>query len=387
MKRSWGYLILMVAFIMAACNPPTPQTIKIGGIFDLTGATSDVGMPYADGIRDCIAYFNARGGINNRPIELIYEDYAYNIPRAEEIYNRLVKEERVVAILGWGTGDTEALRPKVAADKIPFMSASYAESLADVSQAPYNFLISVTYSDQMRIALRYIIEQWTDSSRKPRVAFFYSDTAFGKSPIQAGKDYAAAHGLEVIDVPFVPLTVQDATSQLQVAAAGGADYGIINQTANATATIVRDARRLGLKLQFIALNWGTDEKVLALAGPAGEGLLGTSPFAFPYEDIPAMAEIRAALQTLGKEAELDIRYIQGWTTARVLLAGVEQAGANPTGESVRRALETLTAYDTGGVTAPLTFSPTRHKGTVALKIYQIRNGRWEPITDYIEATR
>lgn len=390
MKLQLVRLIIITGLVigfLAGCKPAAPQTIKIGGIFDLTGATSDVGIPYADGIRDYVAYVNGRGGVNGKQVELIYEDYAYNVPRAEELYGRLVKEHHVIAILGWGTGDTEALRPKIAADKVPLMSASYSENLADIGQAPYNFLIGVTYSDQMRIALRYITEHWTDASRKPRVAFFYNDTAFGKSPIQAGRDYAAVHGIEVVPDQIVALAAQDATAQLQAASDAGADYGIIQETANATATIIRGARQLNLKLQLIALNWGTDEKVLALAGKSGEGLLGTSPFAFSYEDVTGMTEMRAAVQSMGKDASsLNLRYVQGWTTARVLLAGIEKAGQNPTGESVRRALETFAAYDTGGITAPLTFSPTRHKGALMLKIYQAKNGRWEPVTDYIEAT-
>jgi branched-chain amino acid transport system substrate-binding protein len=382
-------LIAILIFALGtACQPAAPQTIKIGGIFDLTGATSDVGINYANGIRDYVEYINSKGGIGGKQVELIYEDYAYNIPRAEELYGRLVKENKVVAILGWGTGDTEALRPKVAADKIPFMSASYAESLADINQAPYNFLIGVSYSDQMRIALRYIADNWTDTSRKPRVVFLYNDSAFGKSPIQDGKDYAAAHGIELLTDQIVALTAQDATEQLKaIEAEGGADYGIIQQTANATATIVRSAQQMGLKTRFIALNWGTDEKSIALAGQAGEGMLGTSPFAFPYEDVPGMVALRAALQTANKDTtKLDIRYVQGWTSAQVLLAAVEKAGANPTGPSVRQALETLTNYDTGGITASLTFSSSNHKGALALKIYQVKNGQWEPISDYIEAT-
>lgn len=53
------------------------------------------------------------------------------------------------------------------------MSASYSEELTIIETAPYNFLIGVTYSDQMRVALRYILDSWTDTPRLPRVAFIY----------------------------------------------------------------------------------------------------------------------------------------------------------------------------------------------------------------------
>lgn len=375
-------------FAVSGCQNSAKETINIGGLWDLTGSTSDAATPYSDGERAYIEYINAKGGINGQTVVLSYEDYAYNIPRAEEVYDRLVNDHRVVAILGWGTGDSLALRPRVAKDKIPFFSCSYDEDLTKSVSTSYNFMIGVTYSDQMRIALRYINEQWTDKTRRPRVAFFYNDTPFGLSPIQVGRDYAAAHGIEIVGEQIVALSALDAKAQIIAAnSKGEADFAIINETSGATATIVRSAYQLGVKTKFIALNWGVDETVLRMLGDAGEGLLGTAPFAFPYENLPGMDEIRAALKLLGKDEKvLNLRFVQGWVTAKVLMAGVERAGKNPTGEKIRRALESMDSYDTGGVTAPISFSPTRHKGATKLKIYQIKNGRWEPVTDYIEAT-
>ncbi|MGH2801577.1 MAG: ABC transporter substrate-binding protein, partial [Thermoleophilaceae bacterium] len=40
--------------------------IKIGGIFDLSGPTSDVGVAYADGIKDRVAQVNEEGGVEGR---------------------------------------------------------------------------------------------------------------------------------------------------------------------------------------------------------------------------------------------------------------------------------------------------------------------------------
>ena len=48
--------------------------IKIGGIFDITGATSDVGADYAVAAKDAIAYINANGGVNGRSIEIVAND-------------------------------------------------------------------------------------------------------------------------------------------------------------------------------------------------------------------------------------------------------------------------------------------------------------------------
>ena len=140
--------------------------IKIGIIADLTGPTADVGKPYNEGMLGYVDWLNAKGGVGGRKIEAMSNDYAYQVPAAEELYKKYVAEG-AVAIQGWGTGDSEALRTKVASDKVPFMSASYAEVLTDPAASPYNFVVAPTYSDQMRVALNWIAKDSGGRHRSP----------------------------------------------------------------------------------------------------------------------------------------------------------------------------------------------------------------------------
>ncbi|CAN5123272.1 hypothetical protein BH18CHL2_BH18CHL2_11090 [soil metagenome] len=88
-------LLVTFGLLVAACGGGTggagtntgggtaaKPAVKVGGIFDLTGATSDVGVPYADGIKDFVAFINESGGAGGHQIQLISDDYAYQIPRA-----------------------------------------------------------------------------------------------------------------------------------------------------------------------------------------------------------------------------------------------------------------------------------------------------------------
>jgi len=115
-----------------AASAQAQQEIKVGGIFDLTGITSDVGKPYAQGVRDAVAWTNENGGINGKKIRLIDVDTGYKIPEAVATYKRMAGDEKVIMINGWATGDTEALKGQVAQDKIPYVSASFSA----ISQTP-----------------------------------------------------------------------------------------------------------------------------------------------------------------------------------------------------------------------------------------------------------
>src|SRR5882672_947877 len=96
---------------------PAGDDIVVGILADLTGATADVGKPYNEGMLAYIDSLNSQGGIKNRKINALSEDYAYKVPNAEEKYKKYV-QAHAVAIQGWGTSDSEALRPKVKADEL-----------------------------------------------------------------------------------------------------------------------------------------------------------------------------------------------------------------------------------------------------------------------------
>ena len=378
--------ILIISLTFACSTKEDSSEIRIGGMFALTGPTHEICIPYADGIRNCIDHINEEGGINGRRVKLIEIDYGYLIPRARKAYKILVKDEKVHVILGWGTGDTELLRPEVAKDKIPFMSGSYSSELGILEEAPYNFLIGVTYSDQIRIALRYVLEQWKGRSGKPRVAFIYNDTAFGRSPIADGRSYAASHGIEVVAEEIVALDAFEARDQLLTIKEKNADYAIIQETAWAASVILKDARKLGLKTKFIGLNWCVDEKLVALAEESAEGFLGVIPFLFTDETIPGVCEISEYNRRRGIDIEGYIhRYVQGWATAKVMAEGIRRAGDDLSGPGIRKGLESIHNYSTGGITAPVTFTPENHKGTDELRLGQVKDGRWRIISDYLSA--
>jgi branched-chain amino acid transport system substrate-binding protein len=385
---SISFILLLVLGVMAGCSSGEKTsgdekgTIKIGGLFDLTGGTGDVGTPYAEGEKAYFEHLATKGLVNGYKLELIGDDYAYKIPEAQKLYQKLKSKDKVSAVLGWGTGDTEALRSLVAADKLPFISASYSENLKDLDESPYNFLAAATYSDQARSAIKWIKDNHTGGT--PTLAFVYNDTAFGKSPIEDAKAFAAELGVEVVDEQIVELSALDATSQLLNMEKKNPDYAIIQQTWGATATILKDAKKLGIDTQFIGLNWATGEGLLPIAGDAAEGFIGVVTHAFPYEDLEGMADIKAYLESKGKTLEdINQKFVQGWVAASIIVEGVKLADDPTSGEGIRKGLEKISNLEFGGLAAPISFSAENHAGTNQIRLAEVKNGKWEVFTDYI----
>jgi branched-chain amino acid transport system substrate-binding protein len=352
--------------------------IKVGIIADLTGATGDVGTPYNQGMLAYIDYLNADGGIEGREIEALSNDYAYEVPQAEQLYNQYVNDD-VVAIQGWGTGDTEALSQSVANDELPFMSGSFAEPLTDPEEAPYNFVVAPTYSDQMRIALNWIAE---DAGGASEVAVFHHDSPFGQAPVGDGEAWVSEQGLDLgYQAYAMPGGQANYVGLLSQAQSQGAKYIVIQNVASPAAQVARDIADQGLDMKIVCLNWCANELFIDTAGAeAAEGHVLIQPFAPMSSEKEGHAVIAEYLEEQGQDPEaVGTSYVQGWYVMHVMAEGMRHTiseGEELTGPNLRTALETMGAIDTGGVVGEgaVEFSEESHRGSSGTGIYQAQDG-------------
>ena len=358
------------------------EPILIGSLADLSGPTSDVGTPYSEGVRGYVEWRNEQGGIAGRPIELLWEDYQYDVGVAERLYTDL-SAQGVVAIQGWGTADTEALRGHVNADEIPFMSASYSEELTHLEETPFNFIVATSYSDQMRIALRWIHEQDPGAE----VAVFHNDSPFGLSPVADGEAYIEENGLDLgYHVEVMPGGATDFIGELRRVAGNGVSYVIVQNVESPAALLAGDIADQGLDIQHVLLNWSGGELFIDLAGDNAEGAVSVQPWTPISVEVQGQDEPRAFLEAQGEELS-SLHYTQGWWKMALLADAIEsivEAGDEVTGPAIRDALASVENFDTQGVSLPITLTPRedgRRTGMVCSPLWTVEGGEWTPLVD------
>lgn len=383
----WVAVLMIAVLALAGCggsggSSGSKDPVKLGAIFDLTGATSDVGVPHAEGVRAYIDFVNSKGGVGGRQIKLFEVDYAYKTDKAVEAYNKLTKQDGVIAVMGWGTGDTEAMKEKIASDKIPYISGSYSEQLIDPAKTPYNFIVAATYSQQARILL-----DWAKTKKaNAKVGIIFHDSAFGRSPVEDAKKYAQQIGLTWAGEAALAGNAADATTQVLDLANKGAEFVLIQNVTAGSTLVLKAAKSQGLlgKMQFMGLPYSVDENLIKAAGDASEGFVGTPAFFFPYESGKGVQEAVDYAKSKGKKIEdLNQKWIQGWSFGRIMVEVIKKSGDNPSGETLRKSFESLKDYDLGGLGAPLTFTDKDHGGAKKGRIYQVKSGKWAPLGDLI----
>ena len=379
--KSWLSVVATVGALLvpAARGGAAEEPVKLGAIFDQSGPTADAGTPWSEGVRDYVSWHNARPD-RGKTVDLRWQDFGYKPALAEQLYQQFVSDG-VVGFIGWGTADTEALRPRANADKIPFMSGSYPETLTAPEQTPYNFVDGTTYSDQLRVTLQWIAKQ--AAGKHTEVAVFHHDSPFGTSPLEDGRNYIAQHNLDLgYKTSAMPAGATDYIAQLEQAKSQGAAYVVVHNVASPAAKLARNLADGKYGMQMVCLNWCGSELLVKLAGPAAEAVAAVMPFAPPSVDAAGMDAMKEYLAGEGKKLEdQGVHYVQGWyTMAAMVTAAVTATEAK--GPAIRQQLESSDGVDTGGVsTGPIRFKPDSHKGMNGARLFKVKGGQWEPLTE------
>jgi branched-chain amino acid transport system substrate-binding protein len=397
---------LAVVFLVGFSTVAVAKTIRIGGIMDTTGATSDVGKDYALGMAEAFHYMNDAGGVNGKKIKYTWFDYGYRIPEALTKY-KLLKRMKVVAIMGWGTGDTESLSPTVNKDKLPYVSASYSAHLTRPVDwtdkggkkhigTAYNLFFSSDYSTNARACLTaWFDKKWPKNAdygkRKPRVACCYMfPSPYASAPIKAIKDHAVMLGFEVGPDQDVSLFAIDTKSQIMALKKFNPDVIWHGNTTMSVSATIRDAYALGLKAAHIINNWGFDENLPRLAGDAvnakdGVVAMGATPIKFfgqPSDNMDKVVQYAKKYNPGIPASKRLNRTPQAWGDALVLWEAMKRAdkAGDLTGPGImKKGFETMKNFHIGLGAGDVTYTPTDHRAATACLVQEWKDGKFQEV--------
>jgi branched-chain amino acid transport system substrate-binding protein len=386
-------VISLVVGLTASWAFGQAQEVRLGALQDTTGATSDVGKDEALGVREAAQYYNDTGGINGKKIRLFQYDYGYRVPEAVTTYKRFRDYDKVVMVLGWGTGDTEALSPTVNADKMPYLSSSFSGHLCDPKKTPYNFVYGTDYSTNARGAITYWFEEvwkkdpkWKalrEKGAKPKFVCFYDFASpYASAPIKAIKDQAALLGFETGPDANISLTALDTKSQVIATKGFGANLVWHGNTTMSVSAALKDAYALGLGADHIINNWGFDENLPKLGGAASEGAIGLIACALFIDEYPAKKKVLEYAKKLNPGIPLEnrlIRTVQGWVKVTLAVEAMKKAdkAGKLNGPGIKDAFESFRDWpglkEFGGQL--VTITPTDHRYSSIVRVGRVIKGK------------
>ncbi len=382
--------LTLLAATMLVGTAQAEDKVFVGHLVDYTGPTAFVGKSYGPGVSDALKFINANGGIDGTAIEVETVDYAYKVPEAIANYKRW-KDKGMVAMQGWGTGDTEALISFVARDEVPVYSASYSAHLTDPTganpntkkPAPYNFFYGASYSDSCRALAKWAADDAkTKGIENPIFLHTGDNHPYPNAPKKACAEYAAELGMTVANPVVVPLKPGDFKAQCLTIKESGAQYVFMGNLGGSVVSLLKSCGTVGVEANYMGNVWAGDYKTVESS--EAEKIIFPSSTPFYGQDVPGMATVEAILE--GGSGEVGDKpthhYIRGICSAFYMKEAMEWAKANGgiTGANIKKGMyakKDWVPVGLEGVCLPSNWSDTDHRGlmTVAINQGSFDNGK------------
>lgn len=358
------------------------KEIIIGGSIPMSGVFSFAGIGIHAGIQDYVKIINDSGGIEGYKLRYVPEDSGYKVDVSVAAFKKITSQNKVDFYYGDSTGFSKTINPELnRMDSILMSGASFATELNDPEKYPYQFLAGPDYTEMFSILLRYIAQE------KPgaKVAFVYSDTEFGRDPIEASRKVAEDLGLKVALELMTPPGSVDVSTETAKMRRAKPDYTIFHGYILAPIPeFIEQARKMGLDTKFMGTFWTMDNSTVMQMGDVGDGFMGVMPYRYYYDE-SAPAPMLEKIREMRPEYQ-NVPYIQGFLSAMLYTESARRVlaeGKELTAENMKAALNTIKDFDTGGlIGVPITISGN---SIPVGRIYQAdaSKGQMVPVSDWI----
>jgi len=345
-----------VSLCIVACSTRCVAQIYIGQTAGFTGAAASGVKEITDGAKLYFDYINASGGIGGQKIELISLDDSFDPALAAQNARRLVTERGVIALfLTRGTPHTQAVLPVLAQYHIALVAPSTGAMILHTPVNPYVFNVRATYQREAEKAAQFLA-----TVSLSRIGIFQSDDSFGADAIQGALKGLREAQIEPAFVATFDREKPDLNKMVAAVEKTDPQAVIFIGSANTVAEGIKAIRKAGSKAQVVTLSNNASGGFIKSLGAFGRNTIVSQVFPFERSlGTPIVKEAIALASTAG-HTEVTPAVLEGFAAAKVLVAGLRQAGPNPNREKLLNALNGLRRLDIGGMV--LNYSPSNHTG-------------------------
>ena len=321
-KKLIGIILLVILGIIVLnifySSSKTTDEIKMGAILPLTGIASLDGQNEKQGIDLAVEEINQAGGINGRPIKIIYEDDQTDSKRTVLSLSKLAEIDKVTIVIG-GTWDilANAIIPEATKKKIVVLSPSALSDTLE-QESPYFFSVHSPVAVNQEI-----FEQYLKDNNAKTAAILNVNNPWGIAHKNAFKKAAANTGVDILEErTIMGFDNNDIATDMTLIKAKNPDMIFVTLNFNDMALFGKKRVELDIKSKILAhFNFVNTIKRGMLSRELGEGVT-----IFQYSE-PSESFIKKFKEKYGKvpEAYSDVAY----DTIYILKEVIEKEGVEP----------------------------------------------------------
>ena len=349
----------LAAAFVAACLWLSParaaDDIVIGAIYPLTGNAAQIGADAKNAIETMLEIVNgtheklpmlmgAGGGLDRMggaKIRVVFADHQNDPQKARAEAERLITQEKVVALIGSYTSATAVTISQVADRyEIPYLSMDNSSPSLHKRGLKWFFRTS-PHDEMFTQAMFDFFAETGDKTGKPvkTIALFYEDSIFGTDSSNVQRTLAAAAKIEVAADIKYRANSPSLSAEAQRLKAADADVLMPSSYTSDAISIMRGMAEIGYKPRAILAQAAgfQEQSFLTAAGPLAEGVFSRSSFALDAtKSRPAIAPVNAMYRAKSGK-DLNDNTSRQVVAVQVLADAINRA-ASTKNEDLRRAL-------------------------------------------------
>ncbi|MCU0927449.1 MAG: ABC transporter substrate-binding protein [Hydrogenophaga sp.] len=341
MKNTLQTLLGAVLCTGLALSTPAWAQLRIGQTAGFSGPVAAGVQETTDGAKLYFDAINARGGVNGQKIELVSLDDKFDPKLAAENARTLITQQQIMPLLN--------------EFKVPLVGPSTGAMVLHQPVHPWLFNVRATYERETERAVQHLSLIGMD-----RIGVVHVDDSFGADLLKGAEKGFAAVNKKPLFIEKFERAKPDFGRIAPLVASSGAQAVLFIGSGGAVADGIAAIRQAGSRAQIITNSNNASAGFIKSLGTNATGTIVTQ--VFPNERslaAPLVKEAADLARAKGLEG-LSPAMLEGFAAAKVLVIGLQRAGANPTRAQLRDALEGLRKLDLGGL--ELSFGPNDHTG-------------------------
>ncbi|MGQ0722897.1 MAG: ABC transporter substrate-binding protein [Candidatus Eiseniibacteriota bacterium] len=320
-----AFAALLAPFAQLGCGTSSTDELLLGEYGSLTGNDSNFGQSTKNGVEIALQDLAARSGgtIGGLPVRVIVEDDQGRAEEAATVVQKLVNQDRVVAVLGEvASSRSLAGAPICQTGGVPMITPSSTNPQV-TAVGDYIFRMCFLDDFQGRVMARFAAEN-LGMRRAAILKDVKNDYSIGLSRYFS-EAFTALGGAIVVEQAY-SAGDQDFRAQLTAIKASEPDILVVPGYYTEAGLIARQARELGLAQPLLGGDGWESEQLIGIGGEALEGCYFSNHWAIDRPD-PRLEEFLAKYRARFK-GDTDSMAGLAYDAAAVLFAALEKLAAD-----------------------------------------------------------
>jgi len=370
MRRLCTVAASLVLSLAMASPVLAEETIKLAGMFNLTGGMSSIDAPGLNGAKLAAKLINEQGGVLGKKLEVIGYDTKTDQRACATAAQQAVADG---AVAGLGYGDTtfvNAAAPAFLNAKLPFVTSGATHPELPKWHGEYFFMVPFGDDDQSFAIADYAVKKlgvknivvWTDNSMD-----------FTKALSKFFKQRLEELGATLVYEDFFMMGDKDFSAQIARLknASPAADAVFISAIPNEAGLTTKQVRESGLAIPIISADGFDTELLVTVPGPELANDVYFSSHTYREDTRPEVVNfIQEYKKEYGREPENAFAAL-GFDAVGLIADAMVRAGSSD-GPQLKDALAATKGYKS--VTGEISYTRPSMVPAKAVSIISVKNG-------------